>query len=174
MELTEKQKVGLDTALFRYNHGLGYTVIAGYAGTGKSTLVKFIVSALHIPEDDIVYCAYTGKACKVLQQKGNNNVLTLHKLLYTFQALPDGTYIQKPKTKLDYHFIIVDECSMLPQEMVDLLLKYMDTYIIAQVGNEKQKQGLMVQGWGGASPRIFMGRCPKVVFSHQSPVTFNP
>ena len=46
MELTEKQKVGLDTALFRYNHGLGYTVISGYAGTGKSTLVKFIVSAL--------------------------------------------------------------------------------------------------------------------------------
>ena len=130
MELNAKQKVGLDTALFRYNHGLGYTVISGYAGTGKSTLVKFIVSALHIPEEEIVYCAYTGKACKVLQQKGNNNVLTLHKLLYTFQALPDGTYIQKPKAKLDYHFIIVDECSMLPQEMVDLLLKYMDTYII--------------------------------------------
>ena len=61
-------------------------------GTGKTTLVKHIIEALKVPEDKIVYCAYTGKACKVLQQKGNTNVLTLHKLLYSFRPNPDGTY----------------------------------------------------------------------------------
>lgn len=99
-------------------------------GTGKTTLVKHIIEALKVPEDKIVYCAYTGKACKVLQQKGNTNVLTLHKLLYSFRPNPDGTYSHFVKQKLDYNFIVVDECSMIPQSMVDTLLKYPDTYII--------------------------------------------
>ena len=45
------------------------------AGTGKSTLIRFIVEALPgISEDDVVYCAYTGKATQVLSKKGNKNV----------------------------------------------------------------------------------------------------
>lgn len=62
MELTTKQEQGLKTALSRYSLGMPYTVISGYAGTGKSTLVNFIVSALNIYEDDVAYIAYTGKA----------------------------------------------------------------------------------------------------------------
>lgn len=31
MKLNAKQQIGLETALFRYNKGLGYTVISGYA-----------------------------------------------------------------------------------------------------------------------------------------------
>ena len=46
MQLTEKQLKGLDIAIQRFKNNEKYTVIAGYAGTGKSTLVKFIVSAL--------------------------------------------------------------------------------------------------------------------------------
>ena len=53
MELTRKQEEGLRTAVERYQHGEKYTCIAGYAGTGKSTLVRFIVEALDIKEEDI-------------------------------------------------------------------------------------------------------------------------
>ena len=45
MELTAKQKEGLDTILSRYFSGNRYTVIAGYAGTGKSTLKSVIPEA---------------------------------------------------------------------------------------------------------------------------------
>ena len=45
MELTTKQEEGLKIAVERHRMGEKYTVIAGYAGTGKSTLVKFIVEA---------------------------------------------------------------------------------------------------------------------------------
>lgn len=48
MELTEKQKLGLDIAIQCYIDKEKYTVISQYAGTGKSTLVKFIISALQV------------------------------------------------------------------------------------------------------------------------------
>ena len=44
--LTERQEEGLRLAVQRYNEGKPWTCIAGYAGTGKSTLIKFIISAL--------------------------------------------------------------------------------------------------------------------------------
>ena len=51
MVLSYKQELGLRIAVDRYNHNQKYTVIAGYAGAGKSTLVRFIIEALHVPEE---------------------------------------------------------------------------------------------------------------------------
>lgn len=130
MQLTTKQQEGLEIAVERYRRGEKYTVISGYAGTGKSTLVRFIVDALHIPENQVVYTAYTGKACTVLQHKNNKNVLTLHKLLYKFQLMPDGHFIKIPRQTLEYQFIIVDECSMVSSDMVDELLSHKGIYVI--------------------------------------------
>ena len=62
MELTRKQEEGLRIAVERYHQNEPYTVIAGYAGTGKSTLIKFIISALDINPERVAYIAYTGKA----------------------------------------------------------------------------------------------------------------
>ena len=78
MELNEKQKQGLKIAVDRYKRGERCTIIAGYAGTGKSTLVKFIISALPNidPQVDVVYTSFTGKATQVLAKKGNENTST--------------------------------------------------------------------------------------------------
>ena len=46
--LTNKQQEGLRTAVERYRAGEKYTVISGFAGSGKSTLVKFIIEALDV------------------------------------------------------------------------------------------------------------------------------
>ena len=82
MQLTDKQQEGLEIAVARYRSNKPYTVIAGYAGTGKSTLVKFIISALEIEPEDVAYVAFTGKAANVLAKKGCPNATTAHKLLY--------------------------------------------------------------------------------------------
>ena len=79
MELTPKQQEGLKIALERYKANEKYTVIAGFAGTGKSTLVKFIIDALDVDKDKVAYATYTGKAAEVLRKKGNPNAMTLHK-----------------------------------------------------------------------------------------------
>ena len=126
MILTAKQEQGLNIAIARYMEHEPYTTIAGYAGTGKSTLVQFIIDALNIDRNDVAYIAYTGKASLVLQSKGCENATTAHQLLYKAIPRPDGSFYLKIKRPLDYPYklIVVDEVSMLPKEMWDLLLSH--------------------------------------------------
>ena len=132
MELTTKQEQGLKTALSRYSLGMPYTVISGYAGTGKSTLVNFIVSALDIDENDVAYIAYTGKASQVLKSKGCKNAVTAHKLLYYANKNKEGEFIFRPRERLEhpYKLIVVDEVSMLPEKMWYQLLSH-GIYVLA-------------------------------------------
>lgn len=133
MELTRKQEEGLRIAIDRYNHNEPYTVIAGYAGTGKSTLINFIIAALEVnPEDEVAYITFTGKASEVLREKGCPNAMTAHKLLYYSKQMPNGKFFYRPRPSLekDYKVIVVDEVSMLPRDMWDLLLTH-GIYVIA-------------------------------------------
>ena len=127
MVLTNKQEQGLKIAVDRFHAGEPWTCIAGYAGTGKSTLIKFIISALNLePHKDVAYVAFTGKAASVLRNKGCPNASTAHKLLYYSKKLPDGKFIFTPKSVLEnkYKLIVVDEISMLPLELWKLLLSH--------------------------------------------------
>lgn len=133
MILTTKQEEGLRLAVARYKSHEPYTCIAGYAGSGKSTLVKFIISALNLKDEEVSYVAYTGKAAKVLQQKGCLNAMTAHKLLYYSKQTPSGKFAFRPRPYLEniaLKVIVVDEISMLPKDMWDLLLSH-KVYVIA-------------------------------------------
>lgn len=102
-------------------------------GSGKSTLVTFIIAALGVdPHEDVAYVAFTGKAATVLAQKGCPNAITAHKLLYQACQQPDGSYIFIPKDELDNDFkvIVVDEVSMLPIGMWEQLLSH-HVYVLA-------------------------------------------
>ena len=126
MELTKGQENALKVAVKRYKDHEAYTVIAGFAGTGKSFLIKHIVDALNLNEDNVVYATFTGKASLVLKQNGCENAMTLHRLLYRCKEKPDGSYEFIPKTALDkqYKLIVVDEVSMVSVEIWDLLMKH--------------------------------------------------
>lgn len=127
MILTAKQELGLKIAVDRYKAREAYTCIAGYAGTGKSTLIKFIVAALEIPPEEVAYIAYTGKATTVLASKGCLNAITAHKFLYdAYMDNEDGKVKFKPKETLDdnYKLIVVDEVSMIPAGMWRRLLTH--------------------------------------------------
>jgi exodeoxyribonuclease-5 len=54
--------------------------LAGYAGTGKTTLAKHLAATVNGP---VYFAAYTGKAAHVLTKSGATNVSTIHKLIYT-------------------------------------------------------------------------------------------
>lgn len=129
MILTNKQEEGLKVILARHAAGEKYTVVSGYAGTGKSTLVRFAISALDVEPSKVAYATYTGKAAEVLRKKGNVGACTLHKLLYEHFPLKSGGFFRRPKPFLDVDIVVVDEVSMVPQSMIDLLLKH-KVYII--------------------------------------------
>lgn len=118
--LTSKQMEGLKIAVSRYQNKEKYTVISGFAGSGKSTLVKFIIEALNVdPEEEVAYVAFTGKAAAVLAQKGCPNATTAHKLLFKAKPMPNGSYKFIPRASLenDYKIIVVDEVSMLSKDL---------------------------------------------------------
>lgn len=53
--------------------------LAGYAGTGKTTLARHLASSVDGP---VYFAALTGKAAHVLSKTGAPNVSTIHKLIY--------------------------------------------------------------------------------------------
>ena len=135
MELTKKQEEGLKITLERWRNKEKFTVISGFAGSGKSTLIKFIIAAMGLPIECVRYVAYTGKAANVLKNKGCENATTAHKLLYHATRLPNGKYSYRQKSKGEIwqegiKVVVVDEVSMLPKKMWDLLCQY-SFYIIA-------------------------------------------
>ena len=129
MILTNKQEAGLRIILERYRTGEKYTTISGYAGTGKSTLVKYAIQALDVEESKVAYATYTGKAAEVLRSKGNKGAITLHRLLYQHVPKIGGGFYRKAKPFLEATIVVVDEASMIPKSMIDLLLSH-NVYVI--------------------------------------------
>ena len=132
MILSKKQEEGLKIAVARYNAREKYTCISGYAGSGKSTLIKFIVQSLSgvDPEKDVCYACYTGKAAQVLLKKGNKNVSTLHKLMYKSFPRADGTWYRKRVERIPFKVVVIDEFSMVPETMMKQLFEY-NIYVLA-------------------------------------------
>jgi exodeoxyribonuclease-5 len=127
MELTRGQELAIKTCVERYRNKEAYTTIAGYAGTGKSTSVQYIIEALGIPEDRVVYATLTGKAALVLRNKGCSNTMTLHKLLYIPKKIPNTDEVEFiPREFLENNplLIVVDEASMVSKEIFELLLSH--------------------------------------------------
>ena len=129
MILTRKQEEGLKIAVERHRAHEKYTVIAGYAGTGKSTLVKFIIEALDVDHGKVCYATFTGKAAQVLAKKGNKNAMTLHKLLFDSIPRKGGGFMRIPKKTLEYTVVVVDEISMAPKSIIDKLFQH-NVYVI--------------------------------------------
>lgn len=98
--------------------------LGGYAGTGKTTAIKWVKQKLK----NFAVCAYTGKATNVLRNKGLH-ASTIHSLIYraTKDEKGDTTWWVKDKydpdiTPLDG--FIVDEASMVSQEVYTDLLSF--------------------------------------------------
>lgn len=53
--------------------------LMGYAGTGKTTLAKYLAEEA---TGTVQFCAYTGKAANVLREKGCYGATTIHQLIY--------------------------------------------------------------------------------------------
>jgi exodeoxyribonuclease V len=101
--------------------------IAGLAGTGKSTLVSFIIDETGLDDDEVVFVAFTGMAASVLLRKGNKNAMTIHKLIYNAIPIEDSEtgmvtkFIFELKEELDNQkikLIILDEVSMANEALV--------------------------------------------------------
>lgn len=122
--LTKGQEEAIKVAVQRYKDNEKYTVIAGAAGSGKTTTVRYIVDALNVDMSDVVFATFTGKASLVLRNKGCHNAMTLHRLLYIPKTLSNGDveFEERATLEYDYKIVVVDEVSMVPQKNVGAII----------------------------------------------------
>lgn len=114
-----------DTPIFR---------LFGFAGTGKTTLARHF--AEHV-DGDVLFAAFTGKAAQVLRARGASNANTIHSLIYRPRGEAEVEDETTGKTSIAPMFsinrqspvskaalIVVDECSMVDEELGRDLLSF--------------------------------------------------
>lgn len=120
--------LNLDTQVF---------VLSGYAGTGKTFLLRHVVCdclALE-PEKQVAFVAPTGKAASILIRSGTP-ASTIHSLIYkmddeAFDVDDEGEilrerlkFIKRDQLASDYKLIVIDETSMVSDELMRDLLSF--------------------------------------------------
>lgn len=97
--------------------------LAGYAGTGKTTLAKHLAEAV---SGRVYFAAYTGKAAHVLTKSGAPNVSTIHKLIYT----------RKDKSQQRLKALEAERAELLTHKPVpETLITKLDAAIAAERNN---------------------------------------
>ena len=96
------------------NNDIGLFILKGYAGTGKTTLMKTLVENLH--HNNMTFCllAPTGRAAKVLSKYTERKSSTIHKKIYYSKVDKSGNFKSTLKTnKIKNSVFIIDEASMI-------------------------------------------------------------
>lgn len=105
MELTNMQRDAIERCKRWFKEGSKQVfVIAGYAGTGKTEVVKQMVESLGIV-GEVIYTTYTGKAASVLLQRGCN-ATNIHGIFYRFKGEDESEEIRALEEELDRYLII--------------------------------------------------------------------
>ena len=96
-------------------------ILKGYAGTGKTTLMRFLIQKLEKSHKDYRLLASTGRAAKVLANLSNRNgsTSTIHSMVYSFNGL-SKEYDEKeePVVDKDGQLFLVFEPSKLDETEV--------------------------------------------------------
>lgn len=77
---------------FVQHNDTGVFVLKGYAGTGKTTLVKFVLDWLEGQDDfEPILLASTGRAAKILASKAGHEATTVHSHIYSFSVIEENS-----------------------------------------------------------------------------------
>src|SRR6185312_7130636 len=101
-------------------------LLDGGAGTGKTTIIKFITDALKLKR--VSAAAYTGKAARVMRRKGVAGARTLHSLIY--RLIRDEGHnrlvwaLNEESDVLNANLVVLDEVSMVSHQMASDLLSF--------------------------------------------------
>lgn len=96
--------------------------LAGYAGTGKTTLARHLAEGA---SGKVYYASYTGKAAHVLRRRGVPNACTIHRLIYT------------PRDKCDARLVELRNALVTARSAVPVDVEKVKTLEV-EVGREKQ------------------------------------
>lgn len=104
------------------------TVITGGPGTGKTTIIKAIISIFEQSGVTTALCAPTGRAAKRIEQSAGREAKTIHRLLEYGAGVDEefdnaARFIRNEDNPLEAEAIIVDEASMIDIFLMRALLR---------------------------------------------------
>jgi exodeoxyribonuclease-5 len=114
--------------------------ISGPAGSGKTSIVDFLIKNLGLNSEDVMFMAYVGKATMALARRGNN-AKTIHSTIYDLVQVPkkddegnivkrDGrpvlvsTFKLKDELPDNVKLLVVDEGSMVNKIIAGHILSF--------------------------------------------------
>lgn len=103
--------------------GQGVVVITGGPGTGKTTIIKCILSIFKDAKQKVMLMAPTGRAAKRLEEQTGEPASTIHRALEAEFASGGRGFVRNEHNPLETDVIIVDEVSMLDVFLMCSLLK---------------------------------------------------
>lgn len=124
--LTNDQRIALEKLQAFLISNDQVFLLKGYAGSGKTTLVKGLVEYLKLIGKSYQIMAPTGRAAKIIHQKTGFEATTVHKGIYNFENLHeiirsekenDYTFLYQYKLRESVtnptNLLIIDEASMI-------------------------------------------------------------
>ena len=108
-------------AIFRCMNG-GVTIITGGPGTGKTTVVRGIISIFNDLGFKTALAAPTGRAAKRMSEATGEEAKTIHRLLEMEKGVDDELkFNRNSRNPLDESVVIVDEASMIDLALMSAL-----------------------------------------------------
>lgn len=140
--LSSSQKETIEGTCRLFHQGKRVITIYGAAGTGKTTIVRFIMKKLNIQKKQLLFTTFTGRASLMLRKKGID-AKTIHSTFYTCFKNKQGKFRFKLKEELNGQpkLIVIDEISMVGKRLFDDILSF-DVPILC-LGDPYQLQPVM-------------------------------
>ena len=151
------QRTALFEALSR-----GVLVLTGGPGTGKTTVVKALVSIFSSLNMKTVLAAPTGRAAKRLSEATSREAKTIHRMLEMEKSESGAlTFNRNARNPISERVVIIDESSMIDLELLSALLCALGrgTRLIL-IGDTDQLPSV---GAGNVLADIIASRCIKTV-----------
>ena len=108
----------------RFSQESGVLLLTGGPGTGKTTVIKGIISLLKRRNKSFVLAAPTGRAAKRMTEATGEEALTIHRLLEMMPGDERGHYFARNSDNpISEDTVIVDEASMIDTLLMEALLR---------------------------------------------------
>jgi len=108
-----------------------FSVLIGQAGSGKTTLLSALASIPKIKQGNVLFLAPTGKARVKMEEKAKKHGVTaktIASFLFKsgrFKGSTQTYHLNNADKEMGYKTVIIDECSMLTEEMLAATLQHL-------------------------------------------------